>query len=88
MAEGACNGKQALDWFPAVQSASSEEAKAVCRTCGVVGPCLSYALAHRELGIWGGTTERDRRALRRLARLRAPVEASPEHPEGQFFGAA
>jgi WhiB family redox-sensing transcriptional regulator len=88
MAEGACHGKQAMDWFPTEEFSGSEEVKAVCGRCRVVGPCLSYALAHHELGIWRGTTERERRVLRKLPRLRASAAASSEHPEGQCLGVA
>jgi WhiB family redox-sensing transcriptional regulator len=44
-------------------------AKAVCAGCGVRQPCLDYALATSQLhGVWGGTTEDERRVL--AARLR------------------
>lgn len=40
-------------------------ALAVCRGCLVIAECRSYALEHDlEHGIWGGTTGRDRRAMR------------------------
>ena len=43
-----------------------EAAKKVCRGCPVRGTCLRWALDHgQEAGIWGGTTERERRQLRR-----------------------
>jgi WhiB family redox-sensing transcriptional regulator len=43
-----------------------EAAKAVCRGCPVQQECLEYALAANEqAGIWGGTTEAERRAIRR-----------------------
>ncbi|CAM5292684.1 MULTISPECIES: WhiB family transcriptional regulator [Streptomyces] len=43
-----------------------EQAKAVCRDCAVVTPCLRWALETREAhGIWGATTETERRRLRR-----------------------
>ena len=42
-----------------------EEAKAVCDRCLVRGECLDFALdTNQEFGVWGGTTEKDRRALR------------------------
>lgn len=50
-----------------------ENAKAVCRACEVQKPCLEYALVtNQDSGIWGGTSEEERRALRRqrAARLR------------------
>jgi len=40
------------------------EAKVVCARCPVRTECLTYALAHdRAYGVWGGTTERERRKL-------------------------
>jgi WhiB family transcriptional regulator, redox-sensing transcriptional regulator len=44
-------------------------AKRICGTCPVKGFCLEYALAAGEKhGIWGGTSERQRRNLRRERR--------------------
>lgn len=41
-------------------------AKLVCRGCPVVAECLADALDNRtEFGVWGGMTERERRALLR-----------------------
>lgn len=43
-----------------------ETAKAVCRTCDVQQACLEYALTtNQDSGIWGGTSEEERRVLRR-----------------------
>ena len=43
-----------------------EAAKAVCRTCEVQSLCLEYALVtNQDSGIWGGTSEEERRVLRR-----------------------
>lgn len=43
-----------------------DEAKAVCHRCPVEEQCLNWAMyvGHVE-GIWGGTTESERRAMRR-----------------------
>ncbi|MBW8699150.1 Transcriptional regulator WhiB1 [Streptomyces sp. MBT84] len=44
----------------------ADEAKAVCRRCPVMTHCLEWAVAAGPVeGIWGGTTEGERRALRR-----------------------
>jgi WhiB family transcriptional regulator, redox-sensing transcriptional regulator len=44
-----------------------QDAKAVCAECPVAQACLYFALeTHQEYGIWGGTTEDERRAIRRL----------------------
>ena len=43
-----------------------EAAKRVCQRCPVAAPCLRWALDLGQVsGIWGGTTEEERRALRR-----------------------
>jgi WhiB family transcriptional regulator, redox-sensing transcriptional regulator len=49
-----------------------EEAKAVCRGCGVVEKCLAWALeTGQEFGVWGGLSEVERRAWqRRTSRAR------------------
>lgn len=44
-------------------------ARAVCAACPVAAQCLDYALEKEVYGVWGGTTEADRRVMRR--RLRA-----------------
>jgi WhiB family redox-sensing transcriptional regulator len=44
-----------------------ESAKAVCRQCPVQTECLEYALStNQDSGIWGGTSEEERRKLRRV----------------------
>jgi WhiB family redox-sensing transcriptional regulator len=52
-----------------------EAAKAVCRECDAKAPCLDFALTtNQDSGIWGGTSEEERRKLRRqwlAARRRA-----------------
>lgn len=39
---------------------SPEPAKQVCASCFVRSDCLAWALKHREAGVWGGTTVRQR----------------------------
>lgn len=49
-----------------VQGAAQNRAKAVCMSCPVRTECLADALDNRiEFGVWGGMTERERRALLR-----------------------
>src|ERR1041384_1312781 len=49
-----------------VQGAAQNRAKAVCLGCPVRTECLADALDNRiEFGVWGGLTERERRALLR-----------------------
>lgn len=43
-----------------------EAAKAVCFTCEVRDACLEFALAtNQESGVWGATSEEERRKLRK-----------------------
>jgi WhiB family transcriptional regulator, redox-sensing transcriptional regulator len=47
-----------------VRGAAQREAAVVCRHCPVMSECGAEALDHRvEFGVWGGMTERQRRAL-------------------------
>ena len=51
-------------FFPE-KGGSVKAAKAVCMACTVRAECLDYAMAHDErFGIWGGTSERERRKLK------------------------
>ena len=44
-----------------------EAAKRVCDACEVSEPCLEFALeSNQESGVWGGTSEEERRKLRRV----------------------
>lgn len=59
-----CRAHDAEELF--VTGARQREARLFCRACPVRTECLSHALDHRvEFGVWGGTTERERRALLR-----------------------
>jgi hypothetical protein len=56
-------------FFRSADEPANEEAKDVCRICSVRGPCLEYAVRYEiDVGIWGGLTARERRALHRVAR--------------------
>ena len=60
----ACRSKDPDELF--VTGAAQNRAKAVCMGCPVRTECLSDALDNRvEFGVWGGMTERERRALLR-----------------------
>ncbi len=68
MAFGACRGADPDLFFPE-QGVSLEPAKRICGDCAVKDECLEYALDNRErFGVWGGTSERERRRLRRERR--------------------
>jgi len=47
-----------------VRGAAQQAAKQVCVGCPVIAECLADSLDnHTEFGVWGGMTERQRRAL-------------------------
>jgi WhiB family redox-sensing transcriptional regulator len=54
-------------FFPE-RGGSGAAARAVCNQCHVRAACLRYALSNREeTGIWGGTSGRERRKLKKKA---------------------
>ncbi len=71
----ACRDHDAELFFPIGEGGLFTEqitiAKAVCGTCAVRAQCLERAMTGAESGVWGGTTERERRRLRRCAAARA-----------------
>ena len=63
-ARSACRDSDPDELF--VTGAAQNRAKQVCKGCVVRTECLSDALDNRvEFGVWGGMTERERRALLR-----------------------
>ncbi len=75
--EANCLGLDPDLFFPE-RGESTDEAKAVCASCTVREQCLKYALdTGQKHGIWGGTSERERRRIRRQRDLaRQAREAS------------
>lgn len=71
MAFGACRGSDPDVFFPD-RGESLEPAKQLCGQCAVRDECLEYALDNGErFGVWGGTSERERRRIRRQRRIAA-----------------
>ena len=65
MEDGLCAQVNPELFFPEA-GGSNREAKAICTTCPVLTQCRDYALADPTLlGVWGGTSERERRTWRR-----------------------
>lgn len=74
------------DAFFPEKGGTTRLAKKVCASCEVRTECLEYALANDErFGVWGGLSERERRALRRPAPVVAAanvdlaLEGEPVH---------
>jgi hypothetical protein len=65
--EGAsCWGIETDFYFPEDHRVTDEnkKVKALCKSCIWQKECLTYALHYSVVGIWGGTTPRERSALR------------------------
>jgi WhiB family redox-sensing transcriptional regulator len=70
-AHAACIGEVSSVFYPPMRSeprrtkrSREARAKAVCALCPVRSECLAHALDNDErYGIWGGLTDRERRAL-------------------------
>ncbi|MBM3663259.1 MAG: WhiB family transcriptional regulator [Actinobacteria bacterium] len=63
MARGNCAEKPPSVFFPS-DGVGVEVAKRVCADCPVKNQCLEYALDNRiDHGVWGGTSERERRRI-------------------------
>jgi WhiB family redox-sensing transcriptional regulator len=90
-AEGMCRGMDTEAWYPLVHitqgsvSSRTEQkerryAAALCAGCPVTAECLELALRIPAgmYGVWGATSERDRRALRRQRAAEAAVTAAAE----------
>lgn len=68
---GACRGLDPEVFFPETDE-EADIAKNICATCDVRVACLEHALSSREkVGVWGGTTERERRRIIRQRRRSA-----------------
>ncbi len=69
MADGHCAHRDPAMFFPS-DGVGVEIAKKVCGDCPVKGLCLEYALEQRiDHGVWGGTSERERRRILRSRRI-------------------
>ncbi|MBU1227628.1 MAG: WhiB family transcriptional regulator [Actinobacteria bacterium] len=64
-AYGSCRGADPDLFFPG-EALDPDEGLKICSGCPVRDECLWWALENRiHFGIWGGTTERERRRLMR-----------------------
>jgi WhiB family redox-sensing transcriptional regulator len=69
MAEGNCQNHPPATFFPS-DGVGVDRARRICGTCPVNGTCLEYALVNRiDHGVWGGTSERERRRILKRRRL-------------------
>ena len=64
MDDGLCREVDWAPFFPPL-STNARAAKRICARCRVKTECLEWALEHEEQGIWGGTSDEERRKLKR-----------------------
>jgi len=70
---GACNGMDTELFFPNDADPIDPTVLAACARCTVRGVCLDWALRFNEPGVWGGTTDFERRQLvARKTRVKCP----------------
>jgi WhiB family redox-sensing transcriptional regulator len=85
MPASACQGEDPELFFPIAATgpalAQVIAAKAVCFRCAVRAACLAYALATGQAGIWGGTTQEERHAMRFSGFPARKHRASPDSPD-------
>ena len=69
MGQGRCRDMDPSLFFPS-DGIGVQAAQRICSECPVKGPCLEYALENRvDHGVWGGTSERERRRILRRRRV-------------------
>lgn len=85
MLDSSCRGVNP-DLFYPERGESTKEAKAVCAGCPVRIDCLEYAIAHNErFGIWGGKSERERRAIRKQRIQEGKLQEQDEAEEDDLY---
>lgn len=76
MGHGNCREHPPAAFFPS-DGVGVEVARRICANCPVKAPCLEYALAnHIDHGVWGGTSERERRRILKRRRLEVVTTAA------------
>lgn len=69
MSRASCAGESTETFYPPKLGINERDydtrrALALCKQCEVMDECLRYAIDNVEAGIWGGTTEGQRRHMR------------------------
>ena len=74
--QGYCRNTPDPDDFFPLKSRHANWAKWMCSRCPVAAECLDYALTNPEWGVWGGTTEEERRGILRRGLQATAVAAA------------
>ena len=69
MSRASCTGEPTETFYPPKLGINERDydtrrALELCQQCEVVDECRQYAIDNVEVGIWGGTTEGERRHIR------------------------
>lgn len=76
MKKGRCAHLSPSIFFPS-DGVGVEAARRICVECSVKVQCLEYALANRiDHGVWGGTSERQRRRILRSRKIKLAAASS------------
>jgi WhiB family redox-sensing transcriptional regulator len=76
MGQGNCREHPPSTFFPS-DGVGVDIARRICVDCPVKEPCLEYALHNGvDHGVWGGTSERERRRIARARRLAGAANPS------------
>jgi WhiB family transcriptional regulator, redox-sensing transcriptional regulator len=87
--DAACRGADPDLFFPVGTTGAAlrqvEEAKRLCRSCPARIPCLAWALDNGVAdGVWGGTTEDERRVIRSPPMVTAATPPAPSPATSPF----
>jgi WhiB family transcriptional regulator, redox-sensing transcriptional regulator len=73
MLRARCRQMTPGEFFPS-DGVGVDVARRICADCPVQEECLAYALDYRiDHGVWGGTSERERRRILRRRRATNPA---------------
>lgn len=80
--QAACRWRPQEWWYPDRQHADDgRQAREICDGCPVRAECAEFAIEHgEEFGVWGGLSERERRAIRRERKTEATGRPRRERP--------
>lgn len=79
-----CIGADPESFFPEHDGhgPNARAAKRVCGSCAIQAECFEWALRHESYGIWGGSTDQERRLVRKQRNI---VVSTPEVPVIEKF---
>lgn len=61
-----CAGTETEDWFTDKKVYDNKDTlRRICGACMAKDECLQYALEYNVIGYWAGTSEKERRDMRR-----------------------